>query len=45
MTAGRTYKKEMEREVALEELREKSGKQFSPEIVEAFLKLAEMKKI
>ncbi|MBN2037539.1 MAG: diguanylate cyclase [Chitinispirillaceae bacterium] len=45
MTAGRTYKKGMDRTAALDELKEKSGQQFSPEIVEAFLNLAEMKKV
>ena len=45
MTAGRTYKKRLDRDKALQELRDKSGTQFAPEIVEAFLKLAEMKKV
>jgi diguanylate cyclase (GGDEF)-like protein/putative nucleotidyltransferase with HDIG domain len=45
MTAGRTYKKELSRDKALQELRDKSGTQFAPEIVDAFLALAEMKKV
>jgi diguanylate cyclase (GGDEF)-like protein/PAS domain S-box-containing protein/putative nucleotidyltransferase with HDIG domain len=45
MTAGRTYKKRLDRESALKELRDKSGKQFAPDIVEAFMKVAEMKKV
>ena len=45
MTAGRSYKKELEREKAVEEIKNKSGTQFSPEIVEAFLQLVELKKV
>ncbi|MBN1127357.1 MAG: diguanylate cyclase [Chitinispirillaceae bacterium] len=45
MTAGRTYKTKLNREAALEELRQKSGSQFAPEIVEAFLALAAMRKV
>jgi diguanylate cyclase (GGDEF)-like protein/PAS domain S-box-containing protein/putative nucleotidyltransferase with HDIG domain len=45
MTAGRTYKKRLDHEAALEELRRQSGSQFAPDIVEVFLKLAEMKKV
>jgi HD-GYP domain-containing protein (c-di-GMP phosphodiesterase class II) len=45
MTAGRIYKKRLDREVAIEELRRQSGAQFAPDIVEVFLQLAEMKKV
>jgi putative nucleotidyltransferase with HDIG domain len=45
MTAGRSYKKKIDRAVAVQEIRNNSGTQFSPEIVEAFLTLVELKKI
>jgi diguanylate cyclase (GGDEF)-like protein/PAS domain S-box-containing protein/putative nucleotidyltransferase with HDIG domain len=45
MTAGRTYKKRLDRSAALAELQQKSGSQFAPDIVEAFLKLAEQEKV
>jgi putative nucleotidyltransferase with HDIG domain len=45
MTAGRSYKKGLDREKAVQEIKNKNGTQFSPEIVEAFLKLVELKKV
>jgi HD-GYP domain-containing protein (c-di-GMP phosphodiesterase class II) len=37
MTTGRPYRKAMEKEMAIEELRKCSGIQFDKEVVEAFL--------
>jgi len=39
MLSGRPYKKPYSKEKAIEELRENSGTQFDPEIVEAFLEV------
>lgn len=39
MTTDRPYRKGMSREDAIEELKNKAGSQFDPEIVEAFLKV------
>lgn len=41
MTSGRPYKKALSKEKALKELREQSGKQFDPGLVEKFIKSVE----
>ena len=41
MTADRPYKRALEREEALDHLRRKSGPQFDPDVVAAFLKVLE----
>jgi len=39
MTTDRPYRKALSKEEAISEIRAHSGKQFCPEIVEAFIKL------
>ena len=39
MTSDRSYRKAMSEEVALAELRAGAGTQFSPDVVEAFLRV------
>ncbi len=45
MTSERPYRKAMSREKAVEELKRESGKQFDPDVAEAFLRLLEGNKI
>ena len=45
MTSERPYRKAMSREEAVEELKRENGKQFAPNVVEAFLRLFEGNKI
>ncbi|MBN2407673.1 MAG: GAF domain-containing protein [Elusimicrobia bacterium] len=43
MISDRPYSKEMSREAAVKELKDESGKQFDPKVVEAFLRILDKK--
>jgi HD-GYP domain-containing protein (c-di-GMP phosphodiesterase class II) len=45
MVYGRPYRQRMDLDSAIEEIKKESGKQFDPEVVEAFLKTIRLKKI
>ncbi|MCK8823801.1 HD domain-containing phosphohydrolase [Fuchsiella alkaliacetigena] len=45
MNSDRSYRNKLPRNIALKEIRNNSGQQFSPQVVEAFIKLLRKKKI